>query len=218
MLTTFLMTALLAQPCANDVCPQRNYETPHPAVVRILNEQGRERTFGSGTLVAKNDEQGLVVSCAHLFREYTGRITVMFPNNESFTARLLDVDAASDLSALLISKPGAPAVKVARDLPRIGDSLISCGYGPHGQFATNHGRALGNLSLQGHKQDVLELTGSARQGDSGGPIWNNQGELAAVLFGTDGHRVDGTHCGIVREFLAKLSGVGVQGSTRTRAA
>ncbi len=216
MITALITAAvILVQPCPGGVCRPQFVprsplvaETPHPSVVRIRNDNGRERTIGSGTLVAKTDEQGLVVSCGHLFREYTGRVTVTFGNGESFPARVLDVDHASDLSALAVSQPSAPAAQVAQEPPRSGDPLVSCGYGPHGQFATNRGRALGYVSLNGRGAlgagDVLELSGGARQGDSGGPILNGAGELAGVLFGTDGRRVEGVHCGRVREFLKRL--------------
>ena len=146
MITTLIVAVAVCQPCPDGVCrPQfvprtpRTAETPHPAVVRIANENGRVRVFGSGTLVAADQTRGLVVSCAHLFREFTGKICVTFASGEAFEARLLDVDEHHDLSALEISLPSARPVKVAVNAPRVGDPLVSCGYGPHGQYATNMG-------------------------------------------------------------------------------
>ncbi len=52
---------------------------------------------------------------------------------------------------------------------------------------------------------MLELSGSARFGDSGGPVFNRRYELVAVLFGTNGRVVDATFCGRVRRFLSGLS-------------
>jgi hypothetical protein len=207
MFTTIFITAIvLAQPCLDGVCRPGSplaTEAPHPAVVRIVNDNGRERTIGSGTLVAKNNENGLVVSCGHLFREYVGRVSVTFGGGETFQARVLEIDTAADLSALSISLPGAPRMEIANAPPRAGEKLTSCGFGPNGQFMVNRGRAIGYVSLDGRTRDVLELTGAARQGDSGGPIVSARGELAGVLFGTDGQRVEGVHCGRVREFLKR---------------
>lgn len=41
----------------------------------------------------------------------------------------------------------------------------------------------------------------AREGDSGGPIFNERGELAGVLFGSGGGTTAGSYAGRVREFL-----------------
>jgi hypothetical protein len=108
------------------------------------------------------------------------------------------------LSVLAIAPVSVSIVTVANQAPKVGDVLVSAGYGPNGQYATSHGRALGYGSLDGRTHDVLVMSGSARQGDSGGPIFNAEGELAGVLFGTDGQRVDGVHCLRVRRFLRFL--------------
>jgi S1-C subfamily serine protease len=189
----------VAAQCQNGTC--RPAETPHPAVVRVINQHDRERTLGTGTLIAANDELGLVISCAHLFREYRGRVSVVFPGGQTLGARLLDVSEEDDLSALLIAAPHVTPVTIAPSAPRAGELLISCGFGPDGRFVSNRGQALGYVSINGRSRDVLELSGSARQGDSGGPIFNTAQQLAGVLFGTDGRRVDGTHCGRVKAFL-----------------
>ena len=49
--------------------------------------------------------------------------------------------------------------------------------------------------------ETLVVSGAARQGDSGGAIFNAQNELVAVLWGTDGRRIVGTYCGRLRRFL-----------------
>jgi hypothetical protein len=49
--------------------------------------------------------------------------------------------------------------------------------------------------------EMVELSTEARQGDSGGPIFNARGELAGVLLGAKrGHTV-GSFCGRVGHFL-----------------
>jgi hypothetical protein len=51
---------------------------------------------------------------------------------------------------------------------------------------------------------MVELSAGARQGDSGGPILNQRGELAGVLFGTAAGQTTGSYCGRVRSFLASV--------------
>ena len=52
--------------------------------------------------------------------------------------------------------------------------------------------------------EMVEVAVSARQGDSGGPIFNSRGELAGVLFGEGGGRTSGSYCGRVRWFLSSV--------------
>jgi hypothetical protein len=52
---------------------------------------------------------------------------------------------------------------------------------------------------------MVELSAAARQGDSGGPIFNRRGELAGVLFGTAWGQTTGSYCGRVRWFLAAVA-------------
>ena len=52
---------------------------------------------------------------------------------------------------------------------------------------------------------MIELSAEARQGDSGGPIFNSRGELAGVLLGAKkGHTV-GSFCGRVGHFLVDVN-------------
>jgi hypothetical protein len=51
---------------------------------------------------------------------------------------------------------------------------------------------------------MVELSTAARNGDSGGPIFNDRGELAGVLFGSGFGRTTGSYCGRVQWFLASI--------------
>jgi hypothetical protein len=51
---------------------------------------------------------------------------------------------------------------------------------------------------------MVELSAPARNGDSGGPIFNSRGELAGVLFGTAGGETAGSYSGRVRWFLTPV--------------
>ena len=206
--------AALGAPCAGPTCrpalAPHAATAPHAAVVRIVNAlPGGTTCYGSGTLVGKEGARGLVVTCGHLFRQGAGTVTVAFPGGRQSSAAVLAVDPTWDLAALEIGEPlVAPAV-IAEDSPRPGEALQSCGFGPDGRYLCNQGRALGYVrtaASPGH--ETLELSGAAREGDSGGPVFNSRGELVAVVWGTDGRSVEGTYCGRIRKFLAGLLGRG----------
>ena len=50
--------------------------------------------------------------------------------------------------------------------------------------------------------EMVEVSVQARQGDSGGPILNQRGELAGVLFGSGSGTTSGSYAGRVSQFLA----------------
>jgi hypothetical protein len=59
---------------------------------------------------------------------------------------------------------------------------------------------------------MVELSAEARQGDSGGPIFNQKGELAGVLFGSGPGYTSGSYGGRVLQFLTTVVPGGVPGN------
>jgi hypothetical protein len=83
--------------------------------------------------------------------------------------------------------------------------LIIAGYGS-GQWRAAAGKCTQYVSPgNNHPMEMVEVSASARQGDSGGPILNARGELAGVLFGSAQGATSGSYCGRVREFLTSLA-------------
>jgi hypothetical protein len=178
---------------------------PHPAVARIIVPEGNATSYGSGTLVDVRDQFGLVVTNWHVVRDNKGDIEVVFPDGFRSKARPLKVDADWDLAALVIWRPPAPPVAMADAAPQSGDQLTICGYG-QGQYRAVTGRCTQYYSPKiDLPQHMVELDVEARQGDSGGPIFNERGELAGVLFGAADGTTLGSFGGRVESFLATLA-------------
>jgi len=175
-------------------------------VVRIVNRLGKENSIGSGTLIEKKQDLGVVLTCAHLFSDGVGDLAVFFEGSTPRHALVIAIDKKNDLATLVVERPAASSIAVATTLPPAGSPLASCGFGQEGRFQANHGRYLGQVTLEhGESSGVLELGGAARQGDSGGPIFDAQHQVVAVILGSDGKVVDGTHCGVIRRFLTANS-------------
>lgn len=175
--------------------------TPHPAVARITAVNGNAVSQGSGTLINVRSQRGLIITNWHVIRDATGPIIVTFPDGFRSAATVLKVDHDWDLAALLIWRPRAEPIAISMAAPRPGDSLTIAGYG-----AGNY-RAVTGVCTQyvapGRRMpyEMVEVSAEARQGDSGGPILNDRGELAGVLFGAGGGTTSGSFCGRVRWFL-----------------
>jgi len=177
---------------------------PHAAVFRIKNILNGEICLGTGTLIETGRTHGVVVTCAHLFDGGIGSISAVTPSAKEYQARLLAVDPGNDLAVLAIAKSDITPVVVASEAPQLGDRLTSCGYGQVGSYAVNRGKVVSFAMREGTTQpNLVEIAGVARFGDSGGPMFNDAGQLAGVLIGTDGMVVDGTHCGIVQALLSR---------------
>jgi len=178
----------------------------HPSVVRIAVEERDGMSYGSGTLIAVNEKCGLVLTNWHVIRDGCGRIAVAFPGGFRSAATVLKTDEDWDLAALMIWKPpvAVKPVTIGRRRPIIGAILRVAGFG-HGVFRIVTGRVIQFLSPgRNLPYEIIEVGVAARDGDSGGPIFDEQGRLAGVLFGTANGRTAGSDCERVRIFLGGI--------------
>ncbi len=186
--------------------------TPHPAVARIIAPESGSTSMGSGVLVDVNQSQGLVLTNWHVVRESRSAVLVQFPDGFQSAGTVVRWDEAWDLAAIVIWKPKATPVALAAAPPQIGERLTIAGFG-RGVYREEAGPCTEYLSPgTGYAKEFVELEARARQGDSGGPIFNEQRELAGLLFGQNDGRTIGSCSTRVRTFLAT---VGSQGFTPT---
>lgn len=185
----------------SSLCPA----TPHPAVARIIAPEKGATAYGSGTLVDVRDQYGLVVTNWHVVCDARGAVEVVFPDGFRSHARPLKVDRDWDLAALVIWRPAVEPVQLATQPPRPGDLLTIHGYG-QGQYRIATGRCTQYYAPHANfPTEMVELDVEARQGDSGGPIFNQRGELAGVLFGAGQGTTLGSFGPRVGTFLATLA-------------
>ena len=178
--------------------------TPHPAVVRVMVPERNATSHGSGTLVDTHDRYGLVVTNWHVVKDATNTVMVGFPDGFQTGARVLKTDRDWDLAALAIWRPRVQPVPIALQPPQPGETLTIAGYGS-GNYRSMSGRCTQYVSPGGQlPYEMVELAVRARQGDSGGPIFNQRGELAGVLFGSGSGRTSGSYAGRVRQFLSTV--------------
>jgi len=179
--------------------------TPHPAVARIIAPEEGSIAYGSGTLVGVRDNHGLVVTNWHVVRDAVGLVEVVFPDGFRSHARPLKVDKDWDLAALVIWRPQVEPVKIATQPPRPGDLLTIHGYG-RGKYRIASGHCTTYYAPRiDYPHEMVELDVEARQGDSGGPIFNQAGEMAGVLFGAGQGTTMGSFAPRVRYFLASVA-------------
>jgi hypothetical protein len=150
----------------------------HNAHCRVFVGDG---STGSGTLIARNDATGLVLTCSHLFDDSSADIVAAFPDGSRYGARLVDRDPANDLAALLIKRPDSEPIGVDDSEPA--GVLTACGYGSDGRFRPATGTIDGMVQAVGASFPSVKITGAVRPGDSGGGVLNAAGRLVGVVWG-----------------------------------
>ena len=188
-------------PTENANSSEVTLQRPHPAVVRVVASAENMTSIGSGTLVHVTAKYGIVITNWHVVRDARDSVEVIFPDGFRSQGTVMKIDEDWDLAAIGIWRPQAIPVKISNASPQRGEELTIAGYG-NGSYRAATGRCTQYVAPgKKHPFEMLELSAEARQGDSGGPIFNARGELAGVLLGAKkGHTV-GSFCGRVDLFL-----------------
>ncbi len=206
VLGSFLAALIFSLSASSVRAAEFSPDVPHPAVARIMSVETNAASFGSGTLVYKQGKHALLITNHHVIKDSKEEILISFPNGFRSSGKVVASDPTWDLAALLIWSPGIKAVQITKQPPQPGDKLTIAGYGS-GRY-----RAVSGICSQyvspglSQPHEMVELKAVARQGDSGGPIFNQQGELAGVLFGAGWRTTAGSYSGRVKKFLDPIVG------------
>jgi len=166
-------------------------------IVRVESIERGSTSWGTGTCVASTNES-LIITAWHVIRDGHE-----FKVNGK-PAKLIKADKTWDLAALIIDER-MPTFNIGNHRPKIGETLMVCGYGS-GDYRESKGQITQYVSPNSvQPADIIECTAKARNGDSGGPIFDTHGILVAVLFGTDQVGAHGSCCIQVRKFIESLT-------------
>jgi serine protease Do len=140
----------------------------------------RATSLGSGFII---DAGGFVVTNNHVI-ENADEITVITHDNEEFKAKLIGTDEKTDL-ALLKIEAGKPLPFVNwgnSDATRIGDWVLAIGnpFGLGGSVTAGIVSARQRDINAGPYDDFLQTDASINRGNSGGPMFNMEGEVVGI--------------------------------------
>ncbi|MDR1960111.1 MAG: trypsin-like peptidase domain-containing protein [Planctomycetaceae bacterium] len=196
-LTAFIWSVLLPMPVLSAEV------VPHPSVVCVVAWEKQSASRGSGSLIQKNDHYGFILTNWHVVHDSTGIVIIKYADDSSEKGVVVAVDSLWDLALIATSPPPKISpVPIAKTAPQRGDPLWIAGYGAKDLYKMSSGYCTKYVAPSASSErEMVELTVAARHGDSGGPIFNRQGELAGVLFGTNNKITVGSYCGRIWKFL-----------------
>jgi len=139
----------------------------------------RSQALGSGFVIS---EDGYIVTNNHVI-EGADEIRVEFFSGKELVATLIGTDPLTDIALLRVNSPEPLAYVPWGDseAARVGDWVIAVG-NPLGQgFSVSSGiiSAKGR-ALQGSYDDYIQTDAAINRGNSGGPLFNMDGEVIGV--------------------------------------
>ncbi len=153
-------------------------------------QQGPQRqegqSLGSGFIISAD---GYVVTNNHVVAAgargaTVDSITVTLPDRKEYVAKLVGRDPASDLALLKISAPGPlPFVRFGDSTrARVGDWVVAIGnpFGLGGTVTAGIVSALHRSTGLGAYDQFIQTDAAINQGNSGGPMFNLNGDVIGI--------------------------------------
>lgn len=170
-------------------------ERAQAATVRLRVHDGSGYGAGTGTIIDVHDEEALVLTCGHLFRDGDGKGKIevdIFVGGQPRTVegQLIDYDAGDRDIALVAIRPGMAIepVEVVRegDMMKVGQPAFSFGCDRGDLPSRRDTRITGvNKYNQNIGGSNLEISGAPIDGRSGGGLFDEQGRLIGVCNAAD---------------------------------
>ena len=176
-------------------------EPPAQCVRVFVMDKDGTHSAGSASYIGPK----LVVTCNHVVKDRgSDKATVVFPDWQVITGKVVKVDAKQDLALVKLDKAPdgvRPLPMSIQDSWKETDLFTVFGYGngiPK--------KASGRLSRTRYQQGYREVAGvPSRSGDSGGTILDAAGRFAGTLWGSDREATMFTPVSIVIKFAGVVT-------------
>ena len=142
--------------------------------------QRRAQSLGSGFII---DRAGIVVTNYHVIAD-ADEITVILDDNTSYAAEVVGRDQKTDLAVLRVKADvDLPSVPWGdSDASRVGDWIVAIGnpFGLGGSVTAGIISARGRNINAGPYDNFIQTDASINRGNSGGPMFNLDGEVIGI--------------------------------------
>ena len=139
----------------------------------------REQSLGSGVILGAN---GYVLTNNHVIQG-AQEIEIVLYDGGATRAKVIGVDAETDLAVLKIDAPNLPSIAIADKTPlNVGDVVLAIG----NPFGLGRTVTMGIVSALGRQlklstyEDFIQTDAAINRGNSGGALVNAHGELVGI--------------------------------------
>lgn len=157
------------------------YEKNKRSVVLLLayDSAGIPSAMGTGFFI----EPTKIATNAHVVRLASRVVYRVLGSEKTLTAReIANFSERLDLAVLEASEPGAPVTLSAADNPQIGEKVVVIG-NPRGlEGSVSEGIVAGVRGKDTSR--LIQITAPISPGNSGGPVFNTQGEVIGIATAT----------------------------------
>ncbi len=137
------------------------------------------RGQGSGFIVTPD---GLVLTNAHVVKD-AKTVTVRLSDRREFSAKVLGLDAATDIAVLRIAATGLPTVRLGdAEALMVGDPVLAIG----APFGLEQSATAGIVSAKGRSLPgdafvpFIQTDAAVNPGNSGGPLFDGSGNVVGI--------------------------------------
>jgi serine protease Do len=154
-------------------------------------EPRQAQGVGSGFII---DDSGFIVTNNHVV-EGADEVTVRLSDDRSFEAEVIGYDDKTDLALLKIDADDLTVSTLGdSDSTRVGDWVVAIGnpFGLGGTATVGIVSARGRDIRSGPYDDYMQIDAPINRGNSGGPVFNTNGEVVGVntaIFSPNGGSV-----------------------------
>ncbi len=182
--------------------PEKVVQRAMAASVRLKVSDPQGHSWGSGTIIDSLEDQALVLTCGHIFRESKGRgqvlVDLMGPGGpQGLQGRVLGYDLHSDVGLVVVSAPRRlPVIPVASSTYRlrVGQPVVSIGCGFGGPAKAEPSRITSINKFQG--PDNIQVAGLPVQGRSGGGLFSAEGFVIGICNAADPQDREGLYAAL----------------------
>ncbi|WP_170769526.1 DegQ family serine endoprotease [Ruegeria lacuscaerulensis] len=143
-------------------------------------QRGPAQGLGSGFVL---DEAGYIITNHHVVDNAT-TVTVRLYDDRTFDAEIIGTDPLTDIAVLKIdADAGLQAVELGdSDVIRVGEDVVAIGnpFGLSSTVTTGIVSAKGRNISQGPYAEFIQTDAAINKGNSGGPLFNMDGEVVGV--------------------------------------
>ena len=149
------------------------YNDVKSAVYIIFTENEKGISIGSAFVIS---DDGVAISNYHVFENASAIIAVNENGDEYLVSEIIDTNEEEDYIVFRfgpLSNP-IPYVNISKKKSSVGESVFAVG-NPRGLFQT-----LSQGIVSSYRGNMIQTTAEITHGSSGGPLFNNKGEVIGI--------------------------------------